>query len=156
MLRALAPRTEIPTDWKRLVQLVHVKAHELALDTDTRRALQAQLVGKASCRDMTVPELQTVYRRLRVLSEEAGLGTRRHGRRAQRDERLPQEPITKEQLAKIEHLFDDLNIRSASMMMQLSRRACGHGWAQSRHEGNQVIEMLKALRARGWRASRQG
>ncbi len=50
---------------KRLIRFVHARARELAIDHDTRRALQVRVTGHASCGDMTVAELERVAGALR-------------------------------------------------------------------------------------------
>ena len=36
--------------------------------------------------------------------------------------------------------------------MNFCRRVCGEPWPQTRNEANKIIEALKAMRARGWKA----
>lgn len=153
MLRAAVTRQRVgPTDRKKLISGIHAQASALQLDDDTRRAMQTQLVGVESTKNMNVAQLSTVWQRLTVLAKDAGLTRKRKKGRPGRDERQPAEPPTKEQLEKIEHLYADLNVRSSANMMQLARRITGHPWPQNRGEANKLIEGLKAMRARGWRA----
>ena len=44
----------------RLIRRVHARARELGVDEETRRALQLRVVGKASCRAMSEPELRDI------------------------------------------------------------------------------------------------
>lgn len=141
-----------PTDRKKLIAGIHAQAHALKLDDDTRRDLQQQLVGTASTKDMTQSQLAKVWQRLTTLAEEAGVPHRRPGR----DERLPDEPVTMEQLEKIEDLFAAIEVRDSALRMQLCRRACGNPWAQTRAEGNKIIECLKSMHRRGWRPRKEG
>ena len=53
----------------------------------------------------------------------------------------------------IHHLFDDLGIVGVGLArMNFCRRVCQKPWPQTRAEANQIIEALKAMRARGWTA----
>lgn len=140
-----------PSDRRKLIAGIHAQAHALRLDDDTRRELQQKLVGVASSKDMSLSQLTTVWNRLTVLAQDAGLAKPKR-RRPGRDERQPAEPPTKEQLEKIEHLYDDIGVRPSADMMALCRRITGHPWPQSRAEANQLTEGLKAMLARGWRA----
>jgi Protein of unknown function (DUF1018) len=144
-----------PTDRKKLIAGIHAQAHALGLDDETRRAMQRSLVGVESAKDMSLGQLSTVWTRLTALAKEAGLRTQHSAlsttKRPGRDERLPDEPPTTEQLAKIERLYDALTVRESAMMMSLARRITGHPWAQTRAEANQLIEGLKKMAARGWR-----
>jgi hypothetical protein len=72
--------------------------------------------------------------------------------RTGRDERQPDEPITREQLAKIEHLRSHVRLYSSEAWMSFCRRVIKHPWPQSRAEGNHIIEALKSMDARGWQA----
>lgn len=150
-MSAAAARWRGPTDRKKLIAGIHAQAHALQLDDDTRRDLQQQLVGKESTKDMTQPQLTKVWQRLTSLAKET-----RASRRPGRDERLPDEPVTMEQLEKIEELFAAIEVQDSALRMQLCRRACRNPWAQTRAEGNKIVEMLKAMAARGWRPKKVG
>ena len=50
---------------RSLLAAIHVRAKALGLDEDTRRDVQRRVSGKASCRDMTLPELRAVADELR-------------------------------------------------------------------------------------------
>lgn len=150
-MRAAFARRTGPTDRKKLIAGIHAQAHALELDDETRRDMQRKLVGVESSKDMSLAQLSTVWQRLTTLAQDAGLAkpTRR---RPGRDERLPAEPPTKEQLEKIECLYDELGVRPSGDMMALARRIIGHPWPQNREEANKLIEGMKAMKARGWRA----
>lgn len=158
MLRAAFNRQRVgPTDRKKLIAGIHAQASALKLDDDTRRDMQQQLVGVSSTKEMTVPQLSTVWQRLTVLAKDAGLTRNKKGRPG-RDERQPAEPPTKEQLDKMAHLYEHLGVHGAAAM-QLCRRITrsiekrdGLPWPQTREQANKVIEGLKAMDARGWRA----
>lgn len=151
-MRAVFAKRVGPTDRKKLIAGIHAQASALQLDDDTRRAMQTQLVGIESTKNMNVAQLSTIWQRLTVLANDAGLSRPRKKGRPGRDERQPAEPPTKEQLEKIEHLYADLNVRSRAAMQPLARRITGHPWPQTRVEANKLIEGLKAMRARGWHA----
>ena len=160
-MSAAAARWHGPTDRKKLIAGIHAQAHALKLDDDTRRDLQQQLVGKSSTKDMTQSQLTKVWQRLTDLANESGLSPQSsalspRSRRPGRDERLPDEPVTPEQLEKIKELFAAIDVQDSALRMQLCRRACRRPWAQTRAEGNQIIEMLKQMGARGWRPKGTG
>lgn len=162
----------VPATKADLIKAIHAMGRDLKLDDDTRKSLQAQLTGCESCKDMTPAQLRTVYSRLRVLSHDAGLGRRGRfdaarkreaKRRPGRDERLPQEPPTKEQLDKIQHLCEHVGLHMGLPYQQLCRRTTkspecrdGHPFPQTRAEANKVIEALKAMERRGWTPTRAG
>ncbi len=133
---------------------IHARAHQLGLDEETRRGFQRRLVGKDSCKDMTPVELWRVLWALNQVGgsyQRSAISDQRH--RTGRDERQPEELATVEQIRMIQHLFDDLQIAGVGLArMNLCRRVCRQPWPQTREEANKVIEALKAMRARGWRA----
>jgi len=69
-------------DRNRLIRRIHAQAREQGIDAGDRKALQLQTVGKASCADMTVPELRRVV---------AAIGGGPRGRRL---DELPEGPHT--------------------------------------------------------------
>ena len=150
MLNAAVRSRLGPTDRKKLIAGIHAQAHALQLDDETRRAMQQKLVGVESTKAMSLAQLSTVWHRLTVLAKDAGLA-RPKRKRPGRDERQPEEPPTKEQLALIEQLYDALGVRPSADMMALARRITGHPWPQNRAEAGKLIEGLKAIQARGWR-----
>ena len=147
-----------PTDRKKLIAGIHAQAKTLQLDHDTRREMQRQLVGVESTRDMSLGQLSTIWHRLAVLAADAGLSARfaafSPGRkRPGRDERRPDELVTEEQKIKINELFDELGITAVGQArMNFSRRTCGSTWPQTREQANKIIEALKAMGKRGWKA----
>jgi len=143
-MRAATSRRLGPTDRKKLIAAIHAQAHALGLSDDMRRDLQRQLVGIESAKDMTLAQLGTVWHRLTDLAKQTK-------RRPGRDERLPDEPVTPEQLEKIEELFAAIEVQDSGLRMRLCIRACRHAWPQTRAEGNKIVEMLKAMAQRGWR-----
>lgn len=151
MLNATARTGLGPTDRKKLIAGIHAQAHTLQLDDDTRREMQQQMVGVGSTKDMSLGQLSTVWSRLTALAHDAGMA--RHKRkRPGRDERQPDELPTKEQSAKIEALYVELDIKHRpKVVIDLCRRTTGHSWPQTRAEANRLIEALKAMVARHWR-----
>lgn len=150
MRAAFKPRLG-PTDRRKLIAGIHAQAHTLQLDDETRREMQQQMVGVGSTKDMSLGQLSTVWSRLTVQANDAGLGRgkrKRHGR----DERQAAEPPTTEQLAFIAQLYDALGVRPNADMLALARRITGHPWPQNREEANKLIEGMKAMHARGWRS----
>ena len=149
MRAAVRPRLG-PTDRKKLIAGIHAQAHALQLDDETRREMQQKLVGVASTKDMSLSQLSTVWHRLTVLAQDAGLAKSK--RRPGRDERQPDELPTPEQSAKIEALYVELAIKHRpKVVIDLCRRVTGHSWPQTRAEANKLIEALKAMAARHWR-----
>lgn len=147
-----------PTDRRKLISGIHAQATTLQLDPETRREMQQQLVGVESTKNMTLGQLSTVWHRLTALANDAGLargaGLARR-KRPGRDERLPDELVTEEQKTKINELFDQLGIAAVGQArMNFSRRTCGHTWPQTRAQANKMIEALKAMQQRGWKATR--
>ncbi|ECC3295628.1 regulatory protein GemA [Salmonella enterica subsp. enterica] len=49
----------------KLIQLIHVARREAGLDDETYQAKLAAATGKKTCRDMTLPELETALRAFR-------------------------------------------------------------------------------------------
>ena len=150
-----------PTDRTKLIAGIHAQAKALQLDDETRREMQQQLVGVESTKDMSPRQLSTIWNRLTVLAQDAGLSTQHSGlstrrTRPGRDERQPDELVTEEQTTKINELFDQLGIAAVGQArMNFSRRTCGSTWPQTREQANKIIEALKAMQARGWRAKGQ-
>ncbi|MCS6302343.1 MAG: DUF1018 domain-containing protein [Nitrospira sp.] len=149
MLRAAFRQRVGPTDRRKLIAAIHAQATALQLPDDVRREMQTKLVGIETTKDMSLAQLSTVWNRLTVLANDAGLAKPK--RRRGRDERLPMEPPTREQLDKIDHLYEDLHIKARPMIViTLCRRVTGHPWPQTREEANKLTEALKAMVARGW------
>lgn len=65
-----------------LLKSIHVGCKTLGLDTDTRRALQLQVVGKASLSEMTPAEQQKVLEALKARGFKPGFKGAAKGRRA--------------------------------------------------------------------------
>ncbi len=156
-----------PLDRQTAIKAIHTLARDLHMNSDTRKSLQQRLVGVDSCAAMTVAQLRTVHACLAVLANDAGLGRQgrfeaarnREKKRPGRDERKPLEQPTKEQLDKIQHLCEHVGLHGVAYI-QFCRRTTrsaeardGHPFPQTRHEANQVIEALKQMEARGWRAT---
>ena len=151
MMRAAFRSRLGPTDRKNLIAGIHAQAHALQLDDETRRDMQQELVGIESTKDMSLSQLSTVWNRLTVLAQDAGL-SRPKRRRPGRDERQPDELPTLEQSTKIEALYVELDIKHRpKVVIDLCRRTTGHSWPQTRAEANKLIEALKAMVARHWR-----
>ncbi|MYI69614.1 MAG: regulatory protein GemA [Boseongicola sp. SB0673_bin_14] len=53
----------------RLIRAIHATARVSGLDDETRKNLQLQLTGQASCADMTVPQLQSVVAALQAVQK---------------------------------------------------------------------------------------
>lgn len=152
-MRAAFAKRVGPTDRKKLIAGIHAQASALQLPDDVRKDMQLKLVGVTSTKDMTPTQLTTVWQRLTTLAKDAGLAKSRRKGRPGRDERQPDELVTTEQTQKISELFDLLGIAAVGQArMNFSRRTCGSTWPQTREQANKVIEGLKAMEARGWKA----
>jgi hypothetical protein len=167
-VRTRSYRGERPAYDKRkwLLGKIHSVAKRRGISDQDRRNIQIAVTGRWSCRDMDEHQLVAVLQALQGDEGRAASGAAtkpltpigealpyvlrnaRHGR----DERRPDEPATVEQLHMIEHLWADLGIHASEARLGLSRRICGHPWAQTRAEANKLIEGLKAMRDRGWKA----
>jgi len=147
LTRALQPRTSnlAPPQRAKLLAAIHANAKQMGLDDPARYDLQLKLTGVTSCRDMDLPQLMRVDRELRRLARI--MPKRRPGR----DERRPAEPPTREQLDLIANLAGVLGL-ALGQYRALCTRIVKHGWPQTRAEANQVIEAMKAMQQRGWRA----
>jgi|CXWL01.1.fsa_nt_gi hypothetical protein len=136
-----------------LIKAIHAMGRELRLDADMRRTMQQQLTGHESCADMPVAGLKQVYRRLWDLRRDQPK-PKTPRKRSGRDERQPDEPITVEQQLMISHLCDDLEAQAVTPLaptwrQALATRTCGTPWPQTRVQGNQLMEALKAMLRRG-------
>lgn len=160
MLRRLRQRG--PTERRGLLAAIHATAKDLGIPEDTRRDMQQNLTGHESCKDMSDAELKKMYGALLVIADGAGLRKirrvytlkRDQRGRSGRDERQPAELVTTEQIGLIEQLFDKLAIAGVGRArMNLCKRICGTYWPQTRAQANKVIEGLKAMDRRGWRAN---
>lgn len=148
-----------------LKRKVHQEARRRAYSDQRRKEIQREETGKASCADMTTTELRRVLDALRkhdgqqrgtasmapiggmVAGALDGLKKKRPGR----DERLPAEPVTREQLDKIEHLRAHVGLHGSRQWMSLCLRVVKHPWPQNRAEANAMIECLKDMERRHWR-----
>lgn len=161
-MRAAFAKRVGPTDRKKLIAGIHAQASALHLDDDTRRDMQQQLVGVESTKEMSVSQLSTIWHRLTVLAKDAGLARPRRKSRPGRDERQPAEPPTTEQLDKIAHLYEHLGVHGTDAIALCRRmtravdKRDGFPWPQTREQANKVIEGLKAMEKRGWRARGAG
>lgn len=155
MLKAAIRSREMPKVRAGLIKAIHAMSRDLTLNDETRRELQWNLTGVESCKDMTTQQLKQVYQRMAALHEtvpQLPRPSKKPARRG-RDERQPQELLTVEQNRMIAHLFDDLSIVGLGQArMNFCKRTCGSLWPQTRAQGNQIIEALKAMRTRGWKA----
>ncbi|UWQ31271.1 regulatory protein GemA [Leisingera sp. M527] len=73
---------------RALQQKIHVGCRELGLDSDGRRDLQLAVTGKASMKDMTEAELNSVLRRLKSDGFKASSGGKKHKLAPRADLRL--------------------------------------------------------------------
>jgi len=152
-MKAAVAARQAPTDRAGLIKGIHAMGRDLQMDQDTRRQLQLNLTGVESCKDMTDRQLAQVYRRVSALHETLPRRTGGGRARTGRNEGQPEELLTVEQNLMINHLFDDLQIAGVGMArMNFCKRVCRAVWPQTRAQGNQIIEALKAMRDRGWKA----
>lgn len=155
MLRPLRHRA--PVDRKALYAAIHATAKTIGMADEIRRDMQQQLTGHDSCKDMTMAELQKVYGSLSLLATGMGKADKvyrlkKRVSRPGRDERQPEELITLEQKKLIEHLGDHLGLTNGLGLTRLCKRVVKVFFPQTREQANKVIEALKAMEQRGWRA----
>lgn len=136
---------------------IHILATSLGMAKDVRQDLQRNLTGYESCADMTLEQLRAVHHRLSALASmlpHAKPYVLKKSSRPGRDERLPEEPISAEQMEKIKHLAEAVNYQGPRLrsFSDWCKKTCGSPWPQTRAEANKVIEALKAMESRGWKA----
>ncbi|MEW6490730.1 MAG: regulatory protein GemA [Thermodesulfobacteriota bacterium] len=144
-----APRFLGPPDERRaLIAKAHLAAAQLGLDEETRRAVQAQVTGHASCAGMSVPELE------RLLTHYRGKGwtARPSGAaRAQRQAAFPQARLIRALWLELRDL-GELRDASEGALRSYVRRITGVAaleWlAKEPQKARQVIETLKKWIAR--------
>lgn len=127
----------------RQKRLLHAAARWLGLDEDTYREILRQEAGVETSLALDQKGLDRVLRRFEQLGFKP---SGRAGRR--RHVHFPGELPTPDQLALIEHLYEDLGWWDRRRQIGFNRRACGRPWPQTREEANKVIEGLKAMLAR--------
>lgn len=77
-------------------------------------------------------------------------------RRPGLDERLPNDLVTKAMSSKIKELLVSLGYDENTGILDarvIIKKQCGQAWPQTREQGNKVIEGLKAMLKRGWKAT---
>lgn len=147
-MQTVSSRVNARWDRRKLIQLIHVKAQEIRLADEARREMQERLVGKQSCSGMTDLELRTVLST--IMTMVTAMPPHHFSKRYGRDERKPEESVTKEQLDLIRNLSAVLGLQ-LEQYRRLCLRIAHHSWPQTRAEANKVIEAMKAMQRRGWR-----
>ena len=155
MLRPLRHRA--PVSRNALLAAIHATAKDIGMSDDVRRDMQREQTGRESCKDMTMAELNKVYGALAVLASAMGKADRvyilkKRASRPGRDERQPDELITLEQKAKIWHLAEHVGLEKGLGLTRLCKRVVKQFFPQTREQANKVIEALKNMEQRGWRA----
>lgn len=68
-----SPRRRQVDDRQALLGIIHRGSAQLGLDDDDRRAMQARLTGRESCRDMDLTQLRTVAWHLKRSGADIGI-----------------------------------------------------------------------------------
>lgn len=131
---------------KDVIKKIHIAKADLKLDDDRYRALLNGITGKESCKDMTLSELNAVYRQLEkdgfVVKVKVGKTTRK--------------PVTNPQQAKIFamwfQLADEGKVsRKTSALNAFVKRQTGIetiDWIKTAEQAKPIIEALKSWKAR--------
>lgn len=139
-------------------KLLHVAARELSLDDDLYREILRQEAGVKSSVDLSPTGFDKVMKRLKQLGfKKTGKPYRRPRPRPSASASPdPFATITEGMLYKIEKLYREIGINDKNRQIGFNKRVCKKPWPQTRAEGNQIIEALKKMAARGYRAGKGG
>lgn len=116
-------------------------------EADYRSMLKNE-AGVTSARDLDERGFRRVMQRL----EELGFRGSNH---QPKPARAPGGLVTPLQQKRIEALFTELGFETPEQRRGFCERQAKVPWPQTRHEANQVIEGLKAMQRRGWKAGQR-
>lgn len=128
---------------KDMIKKIHIAKADLKLDGDRYRSLLLGITGKESCKDMTLSELNAVYRQL----EKDGFVVKvKSGKTATR------KPVTNPQQKKIFAMWFQLadagkTTRGTSALNAFVKRQTGIetiDWVKTAEQARPVIEALKS------------
>lgn len=125
--------------------VLHVAKTQLGLERDDYEAILRAEAGVSSSVDLDVAGFNRVMKKF----EKLGFTSTAKQQRRQKRSYKPGEPITEAQQGKIRDLYRELGWTAIERQMGFNRRCCGLSWPQTRTHGNNVIEGLKAMLARG-------
>jgi len=140
---------------KEQIKLLHVAARELNLDDDLYREILRQEARVQSSKDLDWAGFDRVMKRFKQL------GFKKMGK----PYRPPSPPVTNNSdpyalvtegmTYKIQKLYREIGF-DLKRQRAFSLRVCKRPWPQTRAEGNMIIEALKKMAARGYRAGKGG
>lgn len=135
-------------------KLLHVAARELCLDDDLYREILRQEARVESSKDLNKAGFDRVMKRLKQL------GFQKKGKPYRRPSPPPiyNDPdalITEGMTYKIQKLYREIGF-DLKRQRAFNLRVCKRPWPQTRAEGNQIIEALKKMAARGYRPGKGG
>ena len=133
-------------------KLIHMGKAGLGLDDDAYRDVLFACGGVRSSVDLDQKGVEAVMEAFYGLgwmptggyNRYQPNGRTRHIRSRRRDADMDG-PISQAMMAKIHHLFHDLNWKDSEQQMKFSRRQCRHPWPQTIRHGRAIIEGLNAI-----------
>lgn len=139
---------------KEQIKLLHVAARELQLDEDLYREILRQEAGVESSKNLNRLGFDKVLKRFKQLGfKKAGRPYHRPSPAATSND--PNALITEGMTFKIQKLFREIGF-DLPKQRAFNLRVCKRPWPQNRAEGNQIIEALKKMAARGYKAGKGG
>lgn len=137
------------------LKAIHVCKRELGLCDEAYRNFLQSRCNVDSAKDLTRQQATALIRYWNgQLGREPSAISGQRSARSGRDERLPNELVTKEMSYKITELLIVLGFDDNTGIMQarpLIKRICGAWWPQTRKSANVTIEALKSMIKRGWK-----
>jgi hypothetical protein len=136
---------------RRHLALIHLAKKHLCLDDDTYRDILRTVAGVGSAKDLDLAGFEKVMGRF----TELGFESTRPGRPADEDPDT-MDMISDRQQAYIRFLFHQVGIDELRRQVGFcERQLAGKRWPQSRDDARVVIESLKKMAARGYRAKKR-
>jgi len=138
---------------RRHMALLHIAKKQLGLDDETYRDVLSVQAGVESAKDLDIAGFARVMGRF----EELGFRSKRPNRRPADDDLDIANAITERQQGYIQWLFSRVGMTSTRQQTGFCRRQLdGQLWPQSRDDARVIIESLKKMVARGYRAGAPG
>ena len=130
--------------------LVHVAKRELALTDQEYRAILMEEAGVSSASMLTPPGVDAVMRRFKAL----GFVKLERTKRPKTVLGLgPTDPPTDAQQELLRELWTKVGLADPARQQAMCRRQTGHPWPQTWREASTLIDTLRKMAARGWRAT---
>ena len=130
--------------------LVHVAKRELALSDAEYRAILMEEGGVSSAALLTPAGVDAVMRRF------AALGFTKLARSKKRPKAVlglgPTDPPTEAQQELLRELWTKVGLEDPKRQQAMCRRQTGHPWPQTWREASTLIDTLRKMAARGWKA----